>query len=578
MAMARKTWNNPQTGERAQFVADVLNEALFDYSFDSNKVPSLNIHSFCEDYISTYQLVEEGGMQSGNMVPLDEEMENILSNSIWLPKGISESLLLFKNNKGKTIDIRKDATQKEEKTKYYYKNAKYISSFLESDDNYICLLMNKIEEILRGQSFDYQEKRELYFCLREYLAELIGLSISKGYLFNRVQVKLFNASAKSPSDDIKYILSFLSSLTPPLTDYSVVFGMTKDAYMELNNLVKGLREATETEEKQLGTKYVAEKSFKACDPYSALEIAKGTFSSILCVYNSCIHNVNIKVVSKGLVKKKDAKNWSLINDSKNLLEKNRNKTFDDRKEWLNTAVKRGITPSLFSAFELHNNALITEDAQTQLLTLWTIFEILIGARQSFMSRANYISNVVCSVLCNMYYDRRLSELYRQISQTKGVSTLIDQEPRGDTRVKKLAFILKDNSTLKQSIIHQLQAFPLGVYKIEELSAILSSKENMKCDIIRHEQRLKWQIMRIYRNRCSITHGASSFSYIDSIVENQHYYVDEILNYIFIRRKQGIIDLDAAFTHARIVGHNNMKLLDSKDVLSDDQYERILFDY
>ena len=574
--MARITWNNPQTGERAQFVADVLNEALFDYSFDSNKVPSLNLHSFCADYISTYQLVEEGGMQSGNMVPLNEEMESILSNSVWLPNGISESLLLFKNNKGHTIDIRKDATQKEEKTKYYYKNAKYICSFLESDDNYLCLLMWKIEEILRGQSFDYQAKRELYYCLREYLAELIGLSISKGYLFNRVQVKLF--SAKSPKDDLNYILTFLSSLIPPLTDYSVVFGMTKEAYMELNSLVHGLREATETEEKQLGTKYVAEKSFKAYDPYSALEIAKGTFSSILCVYNSCIHNVNIKVVSKGLVKEQDAKRWSLINDSNKLLEKNRNKTLNDRKEWLNIAVERGITPSLFSAFELHNNALITEDAQTQLLTLWTIFEILIGARQSFMGRANYISNIVCSVLCNMYYDRRLSELYRQINQTKGVSKLIDQESRGDSRVKKLAFILKDNSTLKQSIIHQLHAFPLETYKIEELSTIFANKDSLKRDINRHEQRLRWQIMRIYRNRCSITHGASSFSYINSIVENQHYYVDEMLNYIFIRRKQGIVDLDAAFTHARIVEHNNMKLLESKDALSDEQFEKILFDY
>lgn len=42
--MARIVWKNSLTGQKAQFVADTLNDSLFNYGFDSNKVPSLNLH------------------------------------------------------------------------------------------------------------------------------------------------------------------------------------------------------------------------------------------------------------------------------------------------------------------------------------------------------------------------------------------------------------------------------------------------------------------------------------------------------------------------------------------------------
>lgn len=76
--MANIIWNNRDTGEKAQFVAETMKEALFDYSYDSNKVPSLNLHYFCQDFIMTYQFVEDGLMKEGNLIPLIEEFNHIL--------------------------------------------------------------------------------------------------------------------------------------------------------------------------------------------------------------------------------------------------------------------------------------------------------------------------------------------------------------------------------------------------------------------------------------------------------------------------------------------------------------------
>lgn len=46
--MAQITWKNPVTGEKAQFIVDVFNESLFNYAFDSNKIPTLIFIHFVE--------------------------------------------------------------------------------------------------------------------------------------------------------------------------------------------------------------------------------------------------------------------------------------------------------------------------------------------------------------------------------------------------------------------------------------------------------------------------------------------------------------------------------------------------
>jgi hypothetical protein len=47
---------------------------------------------------------------------------------------------------------------------------------------------------------------------------------------------------------------------------------------------------------------------------------------------------------------------------------------------------------------------------------------------------------------------------------------------------------------------------------------------------KHAERVKWQIMRIYRNRNLIIHNGSSMPYLSLLIENLHSYVDVFLSY------------------------------------------------
>ena len=260
------------------------------------------------------------------------------------------------------------------------------------------------------------------------------------------------------------------------------------------------------------------------------------------------------------------------------MRKNKNKIREDRVSWLHVAIKKEISNNLFSSFELHNNALNRNEPQTQLLNLWTIIELLIETKQDQMAKVNYISNTLCSILCNIYYERLIKTLYNQISLTYGIKSIVRSETRGNNELEKFALILKDNATLKSKIITTVSDYPLEVYQIETLSDILCSSEKMKNHLLRHSNRLRWQIMRIYRNRCMVVHNGSHCEYIDSIVENLHYYVDELFDYVFMRMSEGITNTKAIFAYARTKEQEHLQIYsNSQHVLTDEEYISVIFD-
>ena len=47
---------------------------------------------------------------------------------------------------------------------------------------------------------------------------------------------------------------------------------------------------------------------------------------------------------------------------------------------------------------------------------------------------------------------------------------------------------------------------------------------------KHGERVRWQVMRIYRNRNLIIHNGKSMPYMRLLIENLHSYVDDFLSY------------------------------------------------
>ena len=74
----------------------------------------------------------------------------------------------------------------------------------------------------------------------------------------------------------------------------------------------------------------------------------------------------------------------------------------------------------------------------------------------------------------------------------------------------------------------------------------------------------------------IVHDGTSYPYLESIVENLHYYVDELFEFILRENAQGITDIKAILSHARIMESEKLSILSSKaTTLTDDEFLRII---
>lgn len=573
--MAHVIWNNPQSGERVQFIADIIKESLFDYAFDSNKIPSLNLHYFCKDYMTTYELVKEGVMKSGNLIPLNEEFESIIENAPWIPCDLTSSVFYFKEKGGLFRDVRKDKNIDELKRGEYYNGCvEYIDAFLGAKNSYYNQLLGEIEAILNGATYSRTEQQRLYYCVREAICELVNRGVSKAHIFNLAHRHLF--SSITPEDDIQHIMGFLHDLKPKKNKYNVIFGVTEATYNELHDNIPSMRSATENEITRLEAEYVVSTEIEENDPVSALESAKFSFLVVLNTYNSFVHNENISVINSGLVKKDDEDDYVRINSPASIMKRNKIKPKEERIGLLKKAIVATSVDSVLSAFELHNIAVTSENTETQLLMLWTVFELLVETNQDTMNRINYIANCVVSVLNTRYYFHIIETLYEQISRTRETGRIIQKEKRGNTGIEKFALILKDNSTLQAELKSVLKAYPLEAYKIDYYSYILSSPERIKSDIARHSKRIRWQMMRIYRNRCMIVHDGSHLPYINNIIENLHFYVDELFEYMITCFGNGVFNPNAIFSDARIKEKHILDSLDSKTgSLSEEVYLDIL---
>ena len=90
--------------------------------------------------------------------------------------------------------------------------------------------------------------------------------------------------------------------------------------------------------------------------------------------------------------------------------------------------------------------------------------------------------------------------------------------------------LNENVNYLNEIINSLDNYPLLIYRLELFSQqVFINSKTIYEYLQRHKKRIRWHIMRIYRNRNMIVHSGSYMPYLSIIIENLHFYVDVLFN-------------------------------------------------
>lgn len=90
--------------------------------------------------------------------------------------------------------------------------------------------------------------------------------------------------------------------------------------------------------------------------------------------------------------------------------------------------------------------------------------------------------------------------------------------------------LNENVDKRLTFLKSCSDFPLLRERIEYYSIVFEKPLSVYNFVEKHAKSVKWQIMRIYRNRNLIIHNRDSMPYLDLLIENLHSYVDDFLEY------------------------------------------------
>ncbi len=112
---------------------------------------------------------------------------------------------------------------------------------------------------------------------------------------------------------------------------------------------------------------------------------------------------------------------------------------------------------------------------------------------------------------------------------KRILRSVPHSDKANTLQRTLALLaVADNDPIRQELYAELKDFQLLRFRAFQLSEILSTPEKLRNALDSHEQKLRWQIRRLYRTRNLIVHSGRRPSYIHSLVENGHDYVDQLI--------------------------------------------------
>lgn len=522
---------------------ETLEEVLFYYSFESYKLPALNSHFLCLDMLQTKHNIDTKSISEGNFIPLSEEFEDTLERDIVLKTYIPEiDVLLKRRNKlGAIVDYRN--SELKTKISKYTEAAAYICEISRSNNIYLTTIYDLLIDNIFAETSEYNNWNAIYLLTRTLATELVNGGYSAEYITEELK-NVFLDREKVVQCEEQLLVDFFNRFTFERKSYQVVFGINAETARVLKYFKEiNVKTPSNDIKKKLNLKHrgdcIVEVVVENVDKHQAANAAYGYINTIIGLHRISQHHKPIYIKPIAQVNEIDEEfiviSTKIIKMGNNILlranNENQIQSYFFDKQLLN---KIDPPETFFRAVSLHNNALDSKEPTNQLLDLWTAVETLIGFRSGDEDKINVVCDILTSILNRTYLYSHITQLHKDIMAVCGkngedtLSSIAGEEQP----VWKLAKILsvKDCREDYDKLYHLCEEYPLLQYRMEYFSKkVFVNSESVYKELVRHKAKLRWHIMRIYRNRNMIVHNGEYMPYLNVILGNLHYYIDAMFD-------------------------------------------------
>jgi len=530
-------WEKKHSLDGLMFFAQRMDELLFDYTLDSYKPSALNAPFLCKEALKIIEDIENKLVEPANL-------SHVLSELEWSIHGdkLAKSLLdvdlqyyILHDEKSGLPEKRKRL----EALSHTIGPARYLAKCKEQ------LIIH----------VDSNSKKNIESLTRSFTTTLINIGYSKTYLYKTTLDFFFIGDTPNINSTscLKEYLEFFNTkihfhdalfLVDPLikevSESVMAFNIEVHDKVpdDFSEVLKDHQFEQEGEYRDY--KYVQIKGILAFDHHSARAIAERKIDNLRDLFSLFYHKNQISWKREAIISRKCCdKSSSLEYPLKNVMEKG----FDYKPHKAAKALNELISSfslkdsSSFQKFnrvaDFHGICISNNVVENQLVNLWTAIETLVPSHVGGNKIGSIINFILPFIVVNYIgriIERFVADLFLWNKHTtRKILTKVPNAHGVSIYEKTLNLLaINNNQDLRNELYAALKDFHLLRFRAFALSETLSNTESIKALLETHKKKVAWQVRRIYRTRNLIVHSGRTPEYTETLIENGHDYLDQIM--------------------------------------------------
>ena len=185
---------------------------------------------------------------------------------------------------------------------------------------------------------------------------------------------------------------------------------------------------------------------------------------------------------------------------------------------------------VMSAFRLYRTGLDTQAVENKLVNWWTALEYLVrGASNQAGGIGKSVEDHLAPVLCRSYIAKHLLAYRTALLDVGAKPTEADGTA---IELKALApdklLLLLQRADIQAQLLAAVTGHEFFKWHLTQFFAAVSDAKKLHARNAAHEQRLRWQLQRLWRARCDVVHSAERSASATLLCANLEYYLKTAL--------------------------------------------------
>lgn len=556
-------WPATPAGRNGLYVAQSMREMLDQASYESFRVPTLNLISRAHELLRLCnQAKNERIPPRALTAPLDELLWSLRSDPV-------APLLIPKETAHFTAHIKTLNLQNPADLQKIYRFVQILNDRLAP--KYREKLINEILS-----SYNSDRKNYIRSLLHALFSQFIFEGWDERFLLYEVETRFFN-------DDIGKVEKrtferFLRSFDPKPKSYKIWVPSQKATYDYFKNLGFGglqtkraadipnhVIEAFQTKSIDFSLDYFLEFKIDRLDHFGAASVAFEVLELLTSLGSVQRFSIDFSWAKVAYVIQNSARSGIFVPEKEIQFQGDRvasAKTSAKRhKRYADAIIGRLDRASSSRTLQALKNVTLAQSStkpENQLVLIWSGIESLLSDPPTAVSRIEAYSSSMTPCICLNYARQYTCAVHdslqlshpralKRATEALNVSEILD-------RHTKFAYIVFDDDY--REVLHQLFAAvadnPLATNRLWKLHQNFKDPDAYIRSLVAHEERVRWQLARIYRARNNLVHGGDPPRYLAPLVLNAYEYFKSTFITLTRRASSAEINIEMEYLVSSVI--------------------------